>query len=70
MTFDHKTYPIIIGATYIHEDGDEGEIVSADIYPSMNKAEIIINTNYKGRFYKLNYATFAFQWKLKNEITN
>ena len=70
MYFDHEKYPIIIGADYINDEGEIGTLEAAEICPNKNEAEIIINTNYKGRFYKLNYPTFTIYWKLFNYERN
>lgn len=68
MIYDHEKYPIIAGARYSNEYGEIGVLEAFELFPNKNEAEIIINMNYKGQFYKLNYSTFAFQWKLVKSI--
>ena len=62
--FAHKKYPLITGNYYINDEGETGFLEKVDLDPSRNDAEIIINTEHKGRIYRLNYATFTHYWKL------
>lgn len=64
--FNHEKYPIIVGATYVSKKlNDEGVLDAAELFRHKNEAEIIIKTDYHGRYYKLNYPTFCFDWELK-----
>lgn len=67
MCFNHKKYPIIIGAEYINEDDEIGTLYYCELFDRRHDALICINMNYKGQYYKLNYATFCFDWKLKRK---
>lgn len=62
--YNHDKYPIVVGATYINDDGETGVLESAELSGCRNDALIEINTNYCGRYYRLNYATFTMFWKL------
>jgi hypothetical protein len=64
---DHKKHPIIIGAKYVNDDEEVGVLESCVLYPRIDNAEIVINTDNCGRFYRLNYDTFTYFWKLKEK---
>ena len=62
--FNHDKYPIVVGAAYTNDDGEIGILEHAELYVNRNDALIEINTNNRGRHYRLNYATFTMYWKL------
>lgn len=64
---DHEKYPIIVGAKYQNlTDNEIGVLESAVIYRQKNDAEIIIDMDDCGKFYKINYASFTLYWKILN----
>lgn len=64
---DHEKYPIIVGAKYKNLTNNEvGILESAVIYRQKNDAEIVINMDDCGRFYKINYTSFTLYWKIIN----
>jgi hypothetical protein len=59
-----EKYPIIIGAIYINTDNETGVLESAKLISNKNDVIIVINTNNCGKFFKINYATFTYYWRL------
>lgn len=64
MTFDHKKYPIIIGSFYENDNNEVGVLEAVELFTDRGEAEIIINMENKGRFYKLDYTTFVSYWRI------
>jgi hypothetical protein len=65
MELNHDKYPIVIGARYENTLTNEiGILESASLIRDKNDAEIIIDMDNCGCFYKLNYSTFTFYWVL------
>lgn len=67
MELNHEKYPIIIGSKYINEEQEIGTLEIAEIFPEKNGAHIEIDMHNAGRWYKLNYDTFCFNWRLFKE---
>lgn len=66
MTYNHDKYPIIVGARYRNvADRVCGILENAELIAEKDDAKIEIKVENSHCYYKLNYSTFCFYWKLE-----